>query len=257
MIDKMLFILSKILYIFLNPLIWIVALLLLSIFNKNINLAKYSRISGIILLIVFTNPLLINLALSKWEMPPKAKDTLPLIEVGVVLGGITSTPETFTDQIWLNESSERLVEAFRLLNDKIIRMLIISGGDAGILTKTRSEGVILEGLSLEFFNKKQILSDTLSRNTRENAVEVARILKSENKAEQPILLITSAFHMPRAIRCFEKQGIQIVPFPVDFRTVPITWSPEWLIPSSSALSDWHLLLKEWVGLFVYRLFGYA
>lgn len=198
-----------------------------------------------------------NLALKKWEIPPKAKDTLPLIEIGVVLGGITSTTQSLPDQISLNESSERLVEAFRLLNDKIIRTLIISGGDAGILLKSKAEGAKLEELALEFFRTKQILTDTLSRNTKENAVEVARILESEDKKEQPILLITSAFHMKRAIRCFEKQGVQVVPFPVDFRSKPLTWSLEWLVPSSNTLSDWHLLFKEWLGLFAYGLLGYA
>ena len=91
-----------------------------------------------------------------------------------------------------------------------------------------------------------------SRNTYENAVfsyEEAR-----PKPEETWILVTTAWHMPRAVGCFRRAGWHITPFPVDFRTAGYP-----IFSSEISLAEGLLLttvaLKEWVGLVAYRAIG--
>ncbi len=71
------------------------------------------------------------------------------------------------------------------------------------------------------------------------------------------LLITSAFHMKRSKGCFDQVGLATVTFPVDYYSSDIRVNFKELIqPTPQALINWHILVKEWVGLIAYRLAGY-
>jgi len=68
-----------------------------------------------------------------------------------------------------------------------------------------------------------------------------------------ILLVTSAFHMPRARAEFEAAGLQITPFPVDLRVGLRTFSPQDLVPNADALAQTSMALREWMGRAFYSL----
>jgi uncharacterized SAM-binding protein YcdF (DUF218 family) len=88
-----------------------------------------------------------------------------------------------------------------------------------------------------------------SRTTRENARQVAALLGA--RCQEPWLLVTSAWHMPRAVAEFESVGCRVTPYPVDFRTGASTaWSDYALARS---LMQWQTALHEWLGLAVYAL----
>ena len=75
------------------------------------------------------------------------------------------------------------------------------------------------------------------------------------KAADRYLLVTSAWHMPRAIGAFRKAGYDVVAYPVDFRTSgpDDTWRPNSAIYNGLERVD--QATKEWLGLLVYRLSG--
>ena len=50
-------------------------------------------------------------------------------------------------------------------------------------------------------------------NTADEALAIRRLLPAR---QSRVLLVTSAFQMRRAQRLFERQGMQVLPFPVDF-----------------------------------------
>ena len=81
-------------------------------------------------------------------------------------------------------------------------------------------------------------------------------LSSSLSASFPrILLVTSAFHMHRAQRLFERQGFKVLPFPVDFqaRADGTLWrDPTQWLPSARALDDSSRALRELIGRLVYR-----
>jgi uncharacterized SAM-binding protein YcdF (DUF218 family) len=88
-----------------------------------------------------------------------------------------------------------------------------------------------------------------SRTTRENAQQVARMLGE--RCQQPWLLLTSAWHMPRSMTEFKAVGCTVTPYPVDFRTGESTPFTEYSLAHS--LLRWQTALHEWLGALVYRL----
>jgi uncharacterized SAM-binding protein YcdF (DUF218 family) len=86
-----------------------------------------------------------------------------------------------------------------------------------------------------------------SRTTRENARQVAALLGPS--CQEPWLLVTSAWHMPRAMAEFESVGCRVTAYPVDFRTGDVTPLTEYAMAQS--LLRWQTALHEWLGLAVY------
>jgi uncharacterized SAM-binding protein YcdF (DUF218 family) len=184
----------------------------------------------------------------------------PMGELGdvtgiMVLGGVIDTLVTSTrDEIAVNESAERLTEtaalAFRFPKARIV----ISGGDGALLYASMGEA----GVAKRFFTRigidpERILVEEKSRTTSENAA-FTKALVSPRPGER-WLLVTSAFHMPRAMGTFRAAGFDLMPWPVDFRTR----GPDDLMRFSPRPSEgWRridLASKEWIGLLVYRLIG--
>ncbi|MEQ9303097.1 MAG: YdcF family protein [Marinoscillum sp.] len=213
--------------------------------------------AGFVLLIVLTNPLLCNIVLKKYETPSITKDQLPLIETAVVLGGMVELGKDPPDQTHLNGNIERIEETISLYHEGFVQRIIFSGGSGSISSDER-EGLILHDFILmRGVRERALIIEPESRNTYENAVETARILDSLNLLDQPVLLVTSAFHMPRAVLCFKKQGINVTAYPVDFKSSKYYWKPEQLIPSPTVLEIWKMLFREWVGMAVYKGTGYT
>ena len=90
-------------------------------------------------------------------------------------------------------------------------------------------------------------------NTAEEAAAIRQLLPARAR----ILLVTSAFHMRRAQRLFERQGLKVLPFPVDFQARgrwagPLWRDPSQWLPSARALDDSSRALRELLGRLVYR-----
>jgi hypothetical protein len=90
-----------------------------------------------------------------------------------------------------------------------------------------------------------------SRTTWENATYSAELLRQEGVKR--VLLVTQAWHMPRARWCFERVGFQVRAAPVGFLGVPNGRPAGGWLPESKALWQSGLLLNEAVGLFTYPL----
>jgi uncharacterized SAM-binding protein YcdF (DUF218 family) len=247
----MFFILSKVLLFLIQPLTWIILLLLGSFLFRNPRWKHAMRLASLGMLLIFTNPLLSHWAMRKLESPPTSSITPH--SVGIVLSGMMVGGIDVHDQIQLNESAERLTEATKLYREGLIKKILISGGAADINYPMQNEGSELYSLAMALgIPQKDLISESNSRNTYENAVNVRSAVSNESL---PFLLITSAFHMHRAKGCFVKQGIAVTPYPVDYR-VPSDFKWSYLVPSASALSNWNTVLKELVGLAVYQIKGY-
>ena len=94
-------------------------------------------------------------------------------------------------------------------------------------------------------------------NTFEEAEAVKRLLLKEiNSSQKKIILVTSAFHMKRAQKVFEREGINVLPYPVDFKSNenfnssllnPLKW-----IPSASSLNSSSLAIREIIGRIIHK-----
>ena len=136
--------------------------------------------------------------------------------------------------------------------------IVFSGGDAGFFergpqTEAEAAAALFKAVGIE---ADRIVVEDRSRNTRENAL-FTRELVTPRPGERWVV-VTSAFHMPRAIGCFRAVGLELEAYPVDFRTDGRVWPdrrPFGRLSDGMRMTD--LAVKEWIGLATYRLAGYT
>lgn len=137
----------------------------------------------------------------------------------IVLGGATGHPDLFLahGQAPLSEAAERMSAPVGLMRQHPKLELVFSGGEG----RLRATGTTEAELARAFYeeqgvDKTRVRLEGSSRNTRENAIQVAKRLG--DKCKQPWLLVTSASHMVRSMEEFEPVGCNLTAYPVDFRT---------------------------------------
>jgi uncharacterized SAM-binding protein YcdF (DUF218 family) len=172
----------------------------------------------------------------------------------VVLGGAISPELSLARGMPdLNESAERVTAAVALARTYPQARIIYSGGTGRIIRRHGIEAEIAAGL-LESMGlpRERLVLEGRSRNTDENA-EFARALAMPKPGER-WLLVTSAFHMPRAMGIFRAAQFPVEAYPVDWRTA----ADDTLLPFesvSAGLRRTDTAVREWIGLFVYWLTG--
>jgi uncharacterized SAM-binding protein YcdF (DUF218 family) len=154
----------------------------------------------------------------------------------------------------INEAAERLAVVPALAGRYPLARIIYSGGDAGLVFHGKTEAHYAAAL-IESFGvaKNRLTLEERSRNTAENAV-YSKALAAPKPGER-WLLVTSAYHMPRAIGAFRKAGFDVDAYPVDYRTAG---AEDLLIPfedAASGLRHTDIAAREWVGLLVYWITG--
>lgn len=152
----------------------------------------------------------------------------------------------------MNEAGERITEAV-LLAKRFPGAKVVWSGGAGQMFREEKSGApsVAQFLQAAGVAKDRIAIEERSRNTHENAKFSKDLLRPQ--AGERWLLVTSAFHMPRALGCFRRQGFEILPWPADYRTKD---AGDLLRPFDSiakGLKRLDVAAKEWLGLLVYRL----
>lgn len=148
------------------------------------------------------------------RFPRATLTTAPACMV-VLGGGFESEISTGRQNAELNTAGDRFVEMMRLARRFPEAKIIISGGD-GHMSAMYDDDATIAGRLIDGFDidPARIIAEPLSRNTYENAVNTAAILKREKLG--PCLLVTSAFHMPRAVGMFRVAGVTVLPWPTDY-----------------------------------------
>lgn len=254
----MFFLLSKILDFLVTPLCWILLAVLASLLLKSEIHKRRFRILAISMLLFFTNPFIIDRLMYAWEVPTKpAKSLTKTYDVGIVMGGSLRYYDTGADRMVYSASVDRMIQALQLYHDGHIRKILLTGGSGFVnFQEWKESGLIADILMKSGVPAEDILLENNSRNTYENAVYSAAILKKGNYGTD-YLLITSASHMRRSMACFEKAGITTTPFSVDPRSGSGMYTPDKLIqPDAENMVTWDALLHEWVGMLMYLMMGY-
>lgn len=255
----MFFIFSKILGYVLTPIAWILFVLLFAVFTKNEKRRKRALAAATILVFFFTNPFICNEAWLLWEQPPTPINQLRDYDAAIILnGGLTNYEKSPHDRVYSGKDADRELEPLQLYRKGIVRKIIISGGpkvDAkDYLTESAGVRQILLNACVP---ANAILIEDSSRNTHENA-KFIKYLQMQHPELQKLLLVTSAFHMKRAISCFKKEGLQVDPFSTDFYSHNRSFAiDDLLIPSENYLVNWQILIHEIIGYIMYRMAGYC
>jgi len=254
----MFFILSKILSFLLSPIFWIVISIVLYFIFKKKTWRRKLLIVSFIVLVVFSNQFLFYHVSGWWEGELQNPNTVKNYDGIILLGGFSSY-KTEVERIRFHESADRLMQALQLYKMEKVKYFVFTGGSARIIVRGQKEGMFLKNyLSLMGIKNEDLLVEWNSRNTHENAIETKQILTERELQKGTFLLVTSAFHMKRALGCFKKVGIDVYPYSTD--PLQSTLSPDFadcIMPSASVLAMWERLFREWVGYVMYRFKGYV
>jgi len=173
-------------------------------------------------------------------------------DVYVVLGGGVhdKSPDLGSTGSPMGDTLQRLVYAFRLYRIQPLPIIVSSGKS---FKCQAAEAPIMKRYLVQMgIHGKDIYMDTTSRNTYENAVAVKRICKKIKCRK--IILITSAYHMKRAVFSFRHVGLtNIIPAPSDYKTNRSCYNLMSYMPSMGALLNSYRALHEYIGTFYYKL----
>lgn len=179
--------------------------------------------------------------------PPERVDAI------IMLGGATlERPSSARQTAELNEAGDRLTTTLWLARKYPDAKIVISGGSGALSDEGEAEARTAERFFLAFgIAPDRLVLEGASRNTEENVAFTKGLLGEASS----IVLVTSAYHMPRSVGIFEKAGISVIPWPTDYRT-PGPREPSFDIANPvQNLNVSTIAIKEWVGLLVYNLTG--
>jgi len=254
----MFFILAQVFSFLINPVTWIVVLLVLAVFLKNSKWAKRCLKYAVILVLFFTNFFISDEVARLWEYPVKSNNELAKsYDVGIVLGGGMITIDKQNDRLTFRNNVDRILQAVSLYKEGRIKKMLISSGSGSLVYRDMLESALLRKYLITIGIPDSVMMiDSLSDNTHQNAVNCAALLKKDSPGGK-YLLITSTIHMRRAMGCFKKEGIDVTPY----CTNPITGKRifdlgHYLIPNLEALGNWDKIIHEIAGYVMYSMFGY-
>ena len=248
----MFFFLSKLLLWVIMPLNIVLAIFLFS-YGINRRYRKRIQIAALCLLLVLSNKFIANICMHLWEPEPRFISEMSDYDVAVVLTGVTDYERLPFDRVHFNKGVDRIYHAIQMYKLRKVDRVFISGGMQTTALKRNESESLAEYCMISGVPKKHIIVENQAKNTHQNAFFSRQLLSDTSK----IVLITSAFHMPRAAACFNKQNLSFDTFPTDYYGRPPRFKlDEILLPNHDAFRLWGILFKEWVGLLVYKTVGY-
>ena len=185
-----------------------------------------------------------------WSAAQSAPDGI------VVLGGpIDADLSVAHDVPVIHSGADRIVAAAALARKYPDARIIYAGGSANLVGSDAREAdyaaTIFESLGID---KARLIMDRRSRNTYENALFSKEL--AAPKSGERWLLVTSAFHMPRAIGLFRQVGFAVEPYPVDWRVGRSAADILAFTPLAlEGLGRTDVAVREWIGLVAYRIAG--
>jgi uncharacterized SAM-binding protein YcdF (DUF218 family) len=242
--------------VLLHPLLWIILLIVFSVFSKNTKRKFAFLTASLFSLLFFSNIWIISNLMAPFHEPPQPMQVGESYEIGIVLGGMTSYDRT-TKEGYFNISSDRFIQTALLYKKGHIKKILVSGGQNGVFKEDdfSEASFIKNNLSHLGIPAENILTEDSSRNTVENAKFCKQLLQKDQLETNKIVLITSAFHMQRAKSIFEKQGFSIRAYPCAISLLPgaTKFKLHQLLPSTKAMDWWQTLLKELAGRIYFSL----
>ena len=178
----------------------------------------------------------------------------PTADAIIVLSGGGRPQAPGKSNIYEWGDPDRYFAGISLFQKRKAPKLFFTGGTTPYTRELKDEGTLYKEHAISLGIPSYAISTTSKvLNTAQEAIEIRRNLNQINSSSK-ILLVTSAFHMKRAKRLFERQGFLVYPFPVDFKTSKISrWqSPYQWIPNSSSLDRSSSALRELLGRIIYR-----
>lgn len=256
--DTLFFILAKVAGILIRPESWLVLLGAAAFLTSLLRWSRFCRLFSALTLLALVVVALLplgDLLLRPLEARYPMSPVLERVDGIVVLGGGEDpAASAYWQQPQLGEGADRYTAALALARLHPEAKVLFTGGSGRLRSLTgaeASEAAVAEAFfRQQGLERERLLLEDRSRNTAENARLAFALV--EPGAEETWVLVTSAFHMPRAHRSFQDAGWeQLVPWPVDHRSRAFVDGLGWNLAHN--LTMLNTAVKEWVGLLAYRL----
>ena len=206
---------------------------------------------SLLIFLFFSNDFIFNTLVKAWEVPQISITKFnKKYEAGILLGGF-SDYDYIKNKHNFKKEADRLIYTLQLYNQGIIKNIFISGGNGNLFNNNYKESETIKDFLIQNkIDSNDVIIENQSRNTKENAINSAKLLDKKNE----YILITSAIHMKRSILCFENEGLKIIPFSVDNSMSYSSNKIEYiLLPRARVLENWEDLIHEIIGYYVYIL----
>ena len=250
----MLYVLKLIYYWLLPPGIFILLALIIAFLSKKSN-RKYLLYLLTLIMFLLSIRSVGNAIMHPLEhaYPQPAVSELSKIDAIVVLGG--GSIGGVNDFGGIGQipggMANRILAGIRLHKALDNAPIILSGGTVFDYTGCEAD-IEYRVLAACGINEKYLIKEDKSRNTVENARYTHDICK-ERKFKR-LLLVTSAFHMPRSVEIFKREGLEVVPHPTDYRCDKETvYDVFAFVPNAYDLENVALALKEYLGILGLKL----
>ncbi len=266
--DTLFFIFSKLVQFCIEPLNWVIAFVVLSLLFLGL---RKPHLCKRFLLLALADLLLVGWLPTSEVFLRVLEDAVPKVNLTqmsekdfsgiIILGGAIEGGEIAVDrgEISIYSSAERVTKGFELIRQYPQLPFIFSGFSGRLSPKGMSEADAFKQLIAEQgLPEKFAHYENQSRNTYENVLFMKSMIlefgaQGTNSAQKPWLLITSASHMYRSLKIFQKQGIEVIPIPVDYQTGnSLRWDK---FDLEDGAQNWNKLMHESVGLLTYWITG--
>jgi uncharacterized SAM-binding protein YcdF (DUF218 family) len=209
-------------------------------------------VAGLVVLWVGSTPLFSGALVSALE-PDAGRLVAAEMAVAdaVVVLGLAPGTERFSE--W--PDADRFFGGLALMEAGRAPLLVFTGAASRTWPDAEVEGEVLRRYAIDFgVADSSILVSSRVWTTEDEALAVSRLLLERTPAARRVLLVTSAFHMSRAVGLFERTELEVIPFPVDFRGGYDPFELLDLFPSAGALRDTEMALRELYGRAFYLVF---
>jgi uncharacterized SAM-binding protein YcdF (DUF218 family) len=238
----------KILPLLASPLGLALFLLLLALVVRR----RWLVLSAVVVLYAFSTQWVADRLFAYVEGPgPKvAVQTLPKADAVVVLSGMLSTPAAVPNGYEWGGAADRFFDGLAAYQAGKAPLLVFTAGKLPWERHTSNEGARLVQKARQLGVPMPSIRLTAPvENTADEAREVAKVLGAKKR----IILVTSAFHMPRAASLFQKQGFDVVRFAVDYRVEERQTTPMTFMPDADALDKSSDAIRELLGRAYYAI----
>jgi len=244
----MYFVFSKLLYIFILPLTWAVAFLIAALIAKTPKRKRLYLIIGVMVLLVFSNPFLYKYFAVTWDVQSAPLTNTKPYSCAIVLGGFSG--EDAHGHGFFNSSSDRFIQGVKLYTTgKVSHILISSGSGFLVHDNFREADWVKTQLQALNIPDSAILIENQSRNTIENAAFSKKVI-DQYHLQPPYVLVTSAFHMRRALGIFKRAKLDVVPLSCNVIEQQGSLSLSDFLPDGAILGAWNIYIKEPIGTLV-------
>jgi len=254
----MFFLASKVFWLLVQPTSLVLLLMLAGLAlvlwgRRRLAISALGLGAGLHFLVAFTSfgYVLIQPLENRFPMPVEPPEQVGTI---IMLGGATmARPSTVRGVAELNQAGDRLTTTLRLAQLYPDAKIVLSGGAGFLQGETESEAETMR----RFFTGFGVAEDRLvlegeSMNTAQNADFTRGLLEGDGGA---VVLVTSAFHMPRSVGIFRQLGVEVVPWSTDYRSAGNQAFEIDIANPNQNLETATIAVREWIGLLAYHWTG--